>query len=62
MRDLGKEDQELAARAMWMASFEATLKACKEYGFSSEATMVGMVTTMTTVIRQLFAEIRKENE
>jgi hypothetical protein len=59
--DLSKEDQELAAKAIWMTSFEVTLKSCKDMGLTSEATMVGMVQTMTFCIRQLFEEIRKEN-
>lgn len=57
---LTEEDREMAAKALWMASFEETLKACREMGLGSNATMVGMFSTMTSVVRLLFEDLRKE--
>lgn len=60
MREFSKEDRELAAKAMWMKAFEVTLESAFEAGLDSDSIMVGMVTTMTTVIRELFKQMKEE--
>lgn len=59
---LSKEDKELASKAMWTTAFEATMKSAKDSGLDWDSIMVGMVTVMTTVIRELFRLIREDED
>lgn len=60
MQLLSNEDKEEAAKILWMAAFEETIKACRQADLGSDATLVGIITTMTTVLRELFSDVRKE--
>jgi hypothetical protein len=55
MEDFTKENKELLAKALWMAAFEATLRACLDKGLDGDATLAGFFGAATYMVREIIA-------